>query len=182
MKRLFLTGVLLLSGCSTEDTQIAPPHQRIAGRLASDPLYQAQVPEDWTLQLDSSDRKDTRNALVTWKKGNVIITFHNFSPDLAIPPGAQVQRWKNQMKAMIEEETTPTAHGGFGGFRWEAYAADQGVIAYAMQMNNTLKQKLRSEGRADWTLKAVGPPAEIQSMADEIDAVANQLELIEPIR
>lgn len=182
MKRLFLSAVFLLSGCSPEESQNTMPFHQMAGRLSSDPLYQTQVPEDWVLQPESADRKDTRNPLATWKKGNVIITFHNFSPDLAIPPGAQVQRWKNQLKDAIEEETTPTAHGGFGGFRWEAYSSDQGVIAYAMQMNNTLKQKLRSEGRADWTLKAVGPPTEIQSLADEIDAVANQLELIEPIR
>jgi hypothetical protein len=181
MIRLFLMLLLLLTACSMEEPSASFMH-RIKGRLSKEDLYQTQVPEDWKLQPDSADRNDTRNPLASWKKGSVVITFHNFSPDMAIPPGAQVQRWKNQMKNAVEEETLPTAHGGFGGFRWEAYGNDQGVIAYAMQMNQTLKQKLRSEGRADWTLKAVGPSDELEAMRDEIDAVANRLELIEPIR
>lgn len=182
MKRLFLSAVLMLSSCSNNEPHASHPIHSIAGRLSLNLLYQTQVPENWILQQESDDKKDTRVPLAAWKKGSVVITFHNFSPELAIPPGAQVQRWKNQLKGIIEEETTSTAHGGFGGFRWEAYSPDQGVIAYAMQMNNTLKQKLRSEGRADWTLKAVGPPEEIQDLADEIDLIASHLELIESIR
>lgn len=174
--------LVLLTACSVDEPSSSSSTHLMKGRHSKEDLYRTQVPEDWNLQPESADLQDTRNPLASWKKGAVLITFHNFSPEMAIPPGAQVQRWRNQMKNAFDEEILPTAHGGFGGFRWEAYSAEQGVIAYAMQMNHTLKQKLRSEGRADWTLKAVGPSDEIRAMADEIDAVANQLELIEPIR
>lgn len=179
---LFVTILILCTACSSDEPVAPSTLFSIQGRRSTEALYQTQVPEGWTLQPDTADRADTRNPLASWKIGSVVVTFHNFSPEMDIPPGAQIQRWKNQMKNTIEEQTLPTAHGGFGGFRWEAYSNDRGVIAYAMQMNQTLKQKLRSEGRADWTLKAVGPADEIQALADEIDALANRLELIEPIR
>lgn len=159
----------------------------LCGREGEQPIYQAEIPLSWK-KIDPKSHQnltDTTLPICSFEAGNILITVHNFpysTLEQRIPPSAQIARWKEQFQ-IHDGDVTPSAHGGFGGYRLEAQDPNgKGMIAYAMQMTPILFRILSNpQIKADYTIKAVGPIAEIESEKDAIDAFALSFELKEPI-
>lgn len=180
---MILTGVYLVACGANDEIHPSIKKSTISGRLSIQPLYQVEVPATWIKLNDSDRRLDTREPIASWKIASLLVQFHNFDPALRIHPMQQIERWKNQAGSNAIIEVELTAHGGFGGYKLRAYQGDQGTIAYAFQLNETLHKKLNGkEEGADWTVKVTGTKKDLELYANEIEAFVNSLELIEPIR
>lgn len=180
---ILLFSTLLFTSCSENLDRIPTRQEKISGRLSNVPLYQAAVPASWEPIKPTNNISDTKEPLAGWKKDNLLLLFHNFSPELKIAPAQQVERWKKQLGEGTEIEVSLTAHGGFGGLRLIGFNEQKSVIAYAFQMNETLRKKLESrEAGADWTVKVTGDKASLNANLVEIEEFVNSIELIEPIR
>ncbi len=185
----YLFAILLflpiLTSCNGENEEYPSTHEiTINGRLSLQPLYRADLPDDWTEGKTTKNISDTREPIASWDKGGIHIVLHNFSPETKITPAQQTSRWKSQWKNGAIEEVQ-VAHGGFGGLKFIAFNNDAGVIAYAFSLYNGHVQKLNSKGlkeeSADWTLKATGSKEDLIAIENELDRFVNSLELIQPI-
>lgn len=182
--------LLALSACGSDERppEIKTRQTTLCGREMGRPLYQAEISLNWKKIEPGSHQNlsDTTLPICSFEKGNILITVHNFpisSLEQRIPPLAQITRWKEQQFHTHNGDVTPSAHGGFGGFRLEAYDPyGKGMIAYAMQMTPSLFRAIQDpQIKADYTIKAVGPSSEIEAERNAIDAFANSFELINPI-
>lgn len=180
---------LFFTACSSPErpAEIRMRHFTLCGRDSGPSIYQAEVPISWEkiAPLSHQNLSDTTIPICSFATGNILITVHNFpysSLEQRIPPSAQIQRWIAQFQDQ-DADVTSSAHGGFGGFRLEAYDPQgKGVIAYAMQMTPSLfRAVVNPQIKADYTIKAVGPSEEITREKRAIDAFAGSFELINPI-
>lgn len=197
--QLFLC-CLFLCGCTTTE-QKETLSLEVLGR--SDPknlssrqlIYSIQIPADWEWSAPPITQSlvDTTEPLLTLHKNGVTVTFHNFPAKTLtqrIPPFSQIARWKNQFEQLDEASThiTPFSVAGFTGLQFQASGIQKGnptgVIAWSMQLTPELFQKLPEDSlqqKADWTLKAVGQPDQIELLAADLSAIAKSIELLQEI-
>lgn len=194
MKHLIL--LLLLVSCGSPPEIALPPRQEIASREHL-PLYRASVPTSWEREdpSPSSPLTDTKLPLTTfWIRENsqaIRITIHNFPSDTLddrIPPEAQIARWKRQFDTLnpLQTTATPEAHGGFSGLRLEATGPlddnETTVIGWSFQLAPTHYQHINDRHtRADFTIKASGPPTLMAKHRQQLLTFANSFEIIAPL-
>lgn len=193
----FLLLILLVGCSSAPHTDLSGSHwQEICGRDHV-PIYHARVADKWLRKdpLPEQSIADTTLALCEFfitglDKEQIRITVHNFPVEDAqqrIPPEAQVGRWKRQYSDLTEAIVFPQAHGGFTGL----YLQAEGVLAnrptttlgWAMQAGVDQYTALSSnpQMRAEYTIKAVGPPSLMEKHKTAIIAFASSFELIQEI-
>ncbi|MEX1013219.1 MAG: hypothetical protein WDZ27_05955 [Waddliaceae bacterium] len=173
---------LLLVGCQTEQPENVQTYL-IKGREGQTPLYRIEVPNRWSVVIPDGDLNDSKKPLATIDLEEIHITFHNF-PGFAIPPAAQVARWKTQIHEIdpFTESQTPCHFSGFFGLSYFCENQDLATLAFAMQIDPLHLQKLKgSEKGAVFTLKAVGPPELLYRYKQEITAMAESIEIIDEI-
>lgn len=189
-------------------TQVSFNWQRINSRdegmpSARFPLYSAKVPCDW-IRVDPSltdSIADTTKPLVEFyiEEGSekIKISVHNFPSDSVqqrIPPIAQINRWRSQFEHTDPALTSIThqSRGGFVGLFLESQGTiDQKpikLLGWAMQLAPEYYQLLSSSNsvlakqeRADYTIKAFGPPELVDKHRAAIIDLANNFELIEEL-
>lgn len=166
-------------------------------------LYRAMTRSDW-MRKDPSPTEsiaDTTKPIAEFsiQDGEEVIamTLHTFpvSPEIpSIPAPAQVSRWKRQFDTLdiATAYTEEEAHGGFKGIFFEGSGILNGtptmVLAWSMQLAPAYI-KLLSQGkspldikkRADYTIKAIGPPSLLQKHRSDIVAFARSFELIDEL-
>lgn len=157
--------------------------------------YRMMVPEGWEIQLPGEEDPllDTTKPLLTLHSQDVTIVFHNFPAEhleQRVPPMAQVARWKKQFDSISElsVQIHPFSVAGFTGFQFEAVGVQKNtpvkVIAWSMQLTPELFQRLpghASQQKGDWTLKAVGPPDQVEWIQEDLTRLASSIELVEGI-
>lgn len=197
-----LLFLMLFCGCQENGADLPSLKVSIPGRLGKE-IYYAEVPVHWKSIPPSPEQnlQDTTLPIYTFligKEPSIRLTVHTFpgySLETRIPPETQIKRWEKQFQDP-HADITKTAHGGFGGYRIEAYnkhsKRPSALLGYSMQLNSQLFQILEIphteeekevffEMRADYTIKAVGSPEMILRYRKEIDAFAESFELIDPI-
>lgn len=195
-----LLSLLLLTSCQSQPS--APLQTTIIlGRSDShtlstrEPIYRLQTPTDWKLTQPSETASliDTTEPLLTLTHNDVTITFHNFpvkTIQQRIAPAAQIARWKKQFEQLeptsVHLNSFSTA--GFVGIQFEGTGVQKGipvsVHAWSMQLTPELFQKLPEgaiQDKADWTLKAVGPPDQLELLQEDLQTIAKSVELIREI-
>lgn len=210
MKYATLILCLLLLACDPA-VPAKPPWQEISGRdefptmgrIVRHPVYRARVPTEWRRMDPRPDQSifDSTLANVEFQIGDRIQVFvHNFPADRLeerIPPGAQTARWQRQFSSFSEDPLLkPIAFSGFAGFYFEGQGDLKGeekrVFAWALQLPTEHFQRLLISGtpeeerffrqmRADFTIKAVGDPKEMEIHKEAIHGFANSFELIQVI-
>lgn len=196
----YLLPLLFLVSCA--DTSVSgPPWQEISGRddggvrIVRYPVYRARVPGSWKrIDPGATDSiADTTLALITYEVDGITVVVHNFPYDdfeQRIPPQSQVFRWQRQTPKMVQ--IAPYAHGGFSGLSFDAQSDGKRVLGWAMQLAPQHYRNLSIEGtaeelsyfrqmRADYTIKAWGPPNAIMRHQDSIEQFARSFELIQEI-
>ena len=204
----FFLALLILTGCNLSSP---PPSTakwiaisgRDDGKSTDRPfLYQALVPHHWERKdpqpNDSIADTTKANCEFCIKEGDeeVRITFHTFpiqDEGKRIPPQAQIARWKKQLENLdlLSVQVIPDSHGGFSLF-FEAEGDLKGnrtkVMGWSMQLAPAYlrhlsleKQPLDKSKRADYTLKATGPPTLIHKHHLDIMQFATSFELIDEL-
>lgn len=192
---------LILALCLTACDRPQPPiqsdtkPQSIQGRDGQ-AYYHVNVPTSWK-QVTSDASKDTTKPIAEFlienPQGSIRITIHNFpwsSFDQRIPPIAQINRWKSQIKGTSSE--TAVAHDGFAGYFLETTGDLEGkpttVLGWAMQLApehfhaiTSHQPKGYDQLRADYTIKAVGPTPLMSNYLHSIQAFADSFRLIQEI-
>lgn len=157
--------------------------------------YRMMVPQGWEIEFppDEDPLLDTTMPLLTLRFGDVVAVFHNFpaeSLEQRIPPIAQVTRWKKQFESLSEPtlQIFPFATSGFTGLQFEAVGIQKNepikVLAWSMQLTPELFQRLpehASQQKGDWTLKASGPPDQLEMVQEDLFRVARSIELLEEL-
>lgn len=166
-------------------------------------LYRALVPSHWTRQDPSPEESiiDTTKAICAFtihENDQLIrLTIHTFpilQDRMRIPPQAQIARWKGQFEELdlVATHTLPDAHGGFSGLFFEGegilHGNDTKVIGWSMQLAPIFERQL-NQGRdpldqykrADYTIKASGPPDLMNKHRQEILTFARSFELIDEL-
>ncbi|MCP5507189.1 MAG: hypothetical protein H7A37_02655 [Chlamydiales bacterium] len=194
MKRLLLITLLLFTGCasSTPEKSKSQLHE-IPGRLSEGrSIYRVYAPIEW-IRIDTpfEHLEDTMEPLCRFsiERGKAIVYIHNFPQSEIrnrISPESQVTRWQKQFDFVEDLTIIPQAFAGFSGLRMdgsgEVNSEPKSMIAWAMQLNSDYFYRLRSaDQRGDYTIKAVGEPAFVESRKDEIAAFARTFELIDEI-
>lgn len=194
MIRFFILLSLIFSSCSN-DIDNAGSFVEVTGREPERiSLYRVNIPEHWEV-IKPDERlplTDSRLPLLECRAGETLkIVFHNFptsDPKKRIPPGAQIERWKKQLKELHPASVlvTPQSFSGYIGLRLEAQGKGTAVIGYALQIDNDHYRNLAytempEQMRADITIKATGSPEEIAQYRLELMAAAQSFELIEEI-
>lgn len=209
--RIFLTLLLLFtSGCSFQGSHqnISNSYQLIDGRDEGDPaqrtaIYRVKVPKDWVRKDPGPDESilDSTKALCEFRiidrDEQIRISVHNFPVETLeqrIAPFAQITRWKKQFDSLanIDTKTIPQAFAGYAGLMFEATGLIKGrkttVLAWSMQLAPEHFRNLSSDNhasirqkRADFTIKAVGPPSLMDKYKPAILNFAKSFELIEEI-
>lgn len=157
------------------------------------PLYRAKVPTYWIRQdpLPTTSIADTTKPLCEFyieEEGQHIhLTIHNF-PEQRIPPMAQINRWLQQFEERKPTHTSISAlsHGGFAGLLLEAEgifkAKPAKVLGWSMQLASEFYQQLeKTQKKADYTIKAVGPPDLVNQHRESIGVFADSFELIDEL-
>jgi hypothetical protein len=204
-KFLFLCA-LLFAGCSTQNGKIPPnTFEEIHGRdeilsfsqRVRRPVYRAKVPCSWKRMEDENQSLlDTKKPIVTFALGeNLLLSVHNFPSDSLekrIPLLAQIERWEQQL-AGGESHIEQIGHSGFTGFFFEGKKGENLVLAWAMQLDPELYQRLHflaasveeeehyKQMSADYTIKISGPRPLIEKYREEIEMFAQSFELIQEI-
>jgi hypothetical protein len=185
--------------------------QKITGRNDDETLlrtliYQVKTPKYWERHdpVAAQSIIDTTLALCEFKlkegSNEIRITIHNFPSDNLeerIPPIAQINRWKKQLDTLDHSTLNiiPVAHGGFSGLFIEVAGIVKSqeikILAWSMQLYPEHYRNLSSSDpakhhhfkqmRADYTIKAMGPPALIDRNKRDIVNFADSFELIEEI-
>jgi len=171
----------------------------LSGALIRYPVYRAKVPKKW-LRKDPAPFEsnfDSTKPLCEFFLDAIRITVHNF-PNEKIPPFAQIERWKRQLQPYLPESISilPESQGGFFGFQLEGEGIFKKnpvkMFAWAMQMDPELSQNLETQTnsplgsyykqmKASYTIKAVGPPEQMEAHKEEIVLFARSFELIQEI-
>lgn len=158
------------------------------------PVYQAKVPKSWIRIDPEGSIQDTRKPIVTFHiDEQLTLNLHTFpSENLKerIPPSAQIERWKRQLKSEPAQAIVEiVGQGGFTGLFVEAPS----LLAWSMQMDMEHYQTLSflahspseqehfKQMRADFTIKVTGPEEKIKKHREEICLFANSFELIQEI-
>ena len=196
-----------LFACSSSPLPLSENWQNIEGRDNGDgnrkAIYQVQVPQDWQRIDSTGSIVDSRIPLCTYiidtPEGQIDIHIHNFPYEIEqprIPPQAQVQRWKEQLKDGKTESFIefPYGHGGFAGICFSGVGlinnVERQVVAFAMQLDYLhymkLKQKKDNSSyyhqmAADYTIKISGTPEAVKRYEEEIFCFARSFELIDEI-
>lgn len=134
-------------------------------------LYQIHIPATWE-RVEITPSQDTKLPLAEFKSGNVRLVIHNF-PGMAIPPKAQVERWKKQFSA---NAYTTVQNQSFSGFQGLVFDGGE-VLAWALELGHSH----RGEAAAPVTLKFTGPESEIDQKKQEIIQAARSFELHEDL-
>lgn len=207
MKRTKFFLLLFCSACSQPaEKSIAYAHQEICGReemiswksSLRRPVYQAQVPLGWA-RVDPPQNEslvDTRQPIVSFSiEEGVVLHVHSFpanSLEERIPPAAQVERWRQQLKA-ASHKIEPLNHGGYAGLFLESQNESTMLLAWSLQLAMEHFQTLHFRATtleeeehyrqmaADVTLKVTGPTALIEKHRAEITLFAESFELIQEI-
>ena len=158
----------------------------ITGRDGDPPLFVCQPPASWTTVLPAEQNlQDTRVPIMEWSiEGKVRVTLHTFPAiPKRIPPQAQIARWRRQLAPLEKEQITQQSFAGFFGLVWEGENQKTKVLAWSMLLGNEHLYTLwdRPRMQQDWTLKAEGDPASVNSRRDEIFNLARSLEFVDEI-
>lgn len=154
------------------------------------PIYRYERPVGWErLETHPQEIEDTTKPLVAYKKGELLLTIHNF-PHLPIPPMAQIERWKRQLP-QFEGTITPTSHGGYTGLLLEGGNETQGLIAAAFSLAEPCKHQIRweeyfspndaADKTADCTIKITGPKNLLEQEREALLSLIHSFELIDEI-
>lgn len=205
----FFCIAILFSLISCSSVQPSSSNQQLfSGRdngqsLERPVLYRAFVPSHWIRQdpLETESIADTIKAICEFyireNDESIRLTIHTFpiiQENMHISPQAQIARWKGQFEELelIATQTLPDAHGGFSGLFFEGQGILQGnatkVLGWSMQLASVYERQL-SQGkkpldlnkRADYTIKASGPPHLMDKHRLEILAFARSFELIDEL-
>lgn len=205
----FLAWLIFLSFSCSEIRNKRTPNslELIYGRALEEnerrPVYSLSLPDGWHKieEYPDDSLKDTTKPLGKWKKGEIILTAHNFpfnEHSERIPPHFQVDRWKKQLAAAPESVLVePQAFSGYKGLYFEGIGFLEGkpasMMAWALSLGDghsfTLRKiKNRTQRKddllnnllSDITLKAIGPRSSIEESHDEIVAIARSFETINP--
>lgn len=183
--------------------------QAIAGRDAPElggvrfPLYHVCVPVRW----QRSDAAVTASVAATTEplcrfevvgeEGTIAVTVHNFPCDVIterVDPHLQVARWQRQLGESdpLYTKIVPVHGGGFVGLHLAARSSEAAVMAWAMQLapehfhavsagETPYNRHYCRQRKADYTVKAVGPPDSVDAAAADIAAFAASFELLRPL-
>lgn len=203
--------ILLLLCVSCQSIDSPPPltnWQLIAGRednvsTERPLLYRASVPLHWLRQdpPDSTSLIDTTKSVCEFyiQEGNqkIRLTIHTFpftQTLTRIPPQAQIARWKKQFEELdpLTTHVHLDSHGGFSGLYFEGEGLIQNqptqVIGWSMQLASSYERQLSLEKypfdrykRADYTIKASGPPSFMKQHRSALIAFARSFELIDEL-
>lgn len=201
--------LLFLTSCSTNSASPSKAEwQFISGRneepsVERPQLYRALVPPYWVRRDPPANESiaDTTKCncefYIQEDGPSIRLTVHTFPcthSNMRIPPEAQIARWKKQFEELNELAThvQPNSHGGFSGLFFEAEGLYQGcstkVMGWSMQLASVYdrslslgKHSLDHYKRADYTIKASGPPALIDKHRSDILAFAHSFELIDEL-
>ena len=207
LKLSLLSAFISCASCS-QDRVKTPPHavQEINGRdeiisynqKVRRPVYRAKIPLSWKrIDPEGLDSLlDTTKPIVSFEIADKLrLTLHTFpttSLEERIPPAAQIERWRNQLKGgsfYIEKIT----QGGFAGLYFEGKRENTTVCAWSMQLDSQHYQTLHflastveeeehyKQMAADFTIKVSGPGESIEQHWEEIALFANSFELIQEI-
>ena len=204
---LFLFTLMALTGCTTT-SPLPISWQSFTGRdnglsLNRPLLYRACVPAQW-IRHDpplTESIADTMRAICEFyihdRDQSIRITLHTFpilQETMRIPPHAQIQRWKGQFEELdvLTVNTLPEAQGGFSGLFFEGEGKMQGKEMYVMGWSMQLaplyerqlaqgKHPLDQSKRADYTIKASGPPSLMRQYRADILSFAHSFELIDEL-
>jgi hypothetical protein len=166
-------------------------------------LYRALVPENWIRKdpLESESIADTTKANCTFmiveEDGEVRLTVYTFPythKETRIPPQAQITRWKKQIEELdlLSVQIVPDSHGGFSGLYFEGQGKLQNkaiiVMGWSMRLAHGYDQQLAISRlpldhgkRADYTIKANGPPDLVNKHRLDIIQFAHSFELIDEL-
>jgi len=190
-------------------TSPSPTHwQLIAGRDNGDSperplLYRALVPLQW-IRADppaTESIADTMKPLCTFyiRENHqfiriIIHTFPLVQGHPRITPQMQVTRWKQQFQELdlAATQVQQDSHGGFSGLFLETEGIFEGVplkiMGWTMQLASPYERQLAlgrmpldSNKRADYTIKASGPPHLMNSHRAAIAAFACSFEFIDEL-
>lgn len=180
--------LLILLGCKEKEQSSSFRWVDVSGRDEErSPLYRLKVEEGWRVQFPEKNKsiQSTMEPLVTLQIEHITLTIHNFPYDeesQRIPPRAQIERWKRQLGTSVAFTTTPVAFSGFSGLFLEAegIVSEKPVtyLAWAMNLGRRTEEK---EMQADFTIKAVGTPVEMEKHRKSIIEMASSFELIREI-
>ena len=205
---IFTLTLYLLIGCSKSPSSSSASWQlfprRDDGHSLERPFfYRAYVPSQWIRQDPPAEESiaDTTKSICEFyiheNDQSIRITLHTFpilEEKRRIPPQAQIARWKNQFEELdlVDIQTLSDAHGGFSGLFFEGQGIGKGtlikVIGWSMQLASLYerqlaqsKQPLDHYKRADYTIKASGPPDLMNKHRAAILAFARSFELIDEL-
>ncbi len=168
------------------------------GQAVRRPIYQAKVPIAWR-RIDpdeSASLTDTTKPIISFVlEEQLLLTVHTFPTDALeerIPPEAQVNRWKKQMRAQTNVAQS-IGHGGFCGLYFEGIHENTTVCAWSLQLDFDHYQTLHflattveeeehyKQMAADYTIKVSGPTHLINKHRKELMLFADSFELIQDI-
>lgn len=194
MFRFLILSIIIFSGCSNESSS---SHNlvKFTGREPERiPLYQVKIPETMKIYSPEAETSltDSRLPLLECRIGDTVrIVFHNFPAydlEQRIPPQAQIERWKKQLKDINPASiiVTPQAFSGYSGLLFEAEGKESAVMGWALQIGpdhyrNLSNAQLPEQMKADITIKATGSPLEIAQYRRMLISLARSFELIEEI-
>lgn len=205
---LFALFFCLLNSSDKSLSLSSSTWQLLAGRDNGDSLerpvlYRALTPAHW-IRCDSSVTEsiaDTTKAICEFyiqeDDRSIRLTIHTFpivESHIRIPPQAQVARWKKQFEEIdcLANQILPDSHGGFSGLFFEGQGILQGtphkVMGWSMQLASIYERQLNQENspldsrkRADYTIKANGPPDLINKHRADLLLFAHSFELIDEL-
>lgn len=198
MLQILTLFLLLISGCQNSSTErgiwIDIPERSPQQEM----IYRVNMPTTWEKKSFNRDEslEDTKkpNAEFFIREGRsfIRITIHTFpfqGLETRIPPQAQIARWKQQLEPIdpLSYSSSSCSHGGFSGLFFEGEGTHENqrvkVIGWSMQLAPLFLPHL-PEGltkRADYTIKASGPPSLIDKYRKEIIHFGNSFELIDEL-
>jgi|GEM_PF-3268060 len=129
-------------------------------------LYTLEVPEGWeTIQTPKEVINDTREPLITWKKGSLEARLHSFPyRGSSIPAEAQVTRWLKKYPTEPLYEVFETSQAGYTGLVLLVEANGEGFLGAAFSLGERGKRAFRyhPEVCSDWTFVVKGTASELQ--------------------
>lgn len=205
----FILLTLSLTGCSRSSPMpTASNWQLIPGRdhghsIERPLLYRALVPANW-LRHDPPETDsiaDTTKAncefMIRDDGSEIKVTVYTFpytQEEGRVPPQAQIARWQRQLEDLdlLSVQIVPDSHGGFSGLYFEGQGKLQGktaiVLGWSMRLAPGYDRQLiisrhpgDQEKRADYTLKASGPPEVINKHRADLVQFAHSFELIDEL-
>ena len=169
-------------------------------------IYRALVPSQWIRKdpVEFESLADTTKAICEFyirengeSGAEIRLTIHTFpilKEEERIPPQAQIARWKRQFEDLdvLSTQILPESHGGFSGLYFEGTGTLKNqpakMLGWSMQLAHLFtrelslnEQPLDSYKRADYTIKATGPPDFIHQHRKAIRDFAGSFEFIDEL-